>query len=40
MCYGKPGERPQADENIARVPLPRTDPIYGIEGPVLDFWKA
>jgi uncharacterized protein YjlB len=40
MCYGKPGERPQADENIARVHLPRTDPIYGTEGPVLDFWKA
>jgi uncharacterized protein YjlB len=40
MCYGKPGERPRADENIALVPLPRTDPIYGTEGPVLDFWKA
>lgn len=40
MCYGKPGERPEADENIARVPLPRLDPIYGADGPVLDYWKS
>ena len=40
ICYGKPSERPQADENIARVPLPKTDPIYGAAGPVMDFWKA
>jgi uncharacterized protein YjlB len=24
MCYGKPDERPRADENIARVPLPQS----------------
>jgi uncharacterized protein YjlB len=40
MCYGKPRERPQADQNIARVPLPKADPIYGAEGPVMEFWKA
>ena len=40
MCYGKSGERPQADHNIARVPLPQSDPIYGPDGPVLEFWKA
>jgi len=40
MCYGKSGERPQADQNIARVPLPQSDPIYGPDGPVMDFWKA
>ena len=40
MCYGKPSERPQADENIARVPLPKTDPIYGADGPMMDYWKA
>jgi len=39
MCYGKPGERPRADENIARVPLPRSDPIYGKDGPVTEYWK-
>jgi uncharacterized protein YjlB len=40
MCYGKPDERPLADQNIARVPLPKSDPIYGADGPVMDFWKA
>jgi len=40
MCYGKPGERPQADQNIARVPLPMSDPIYGADGPVMDYWKT
>ena len=40
MCYGKADERPRADHNIARVPLPKADPIYGADGPVLDYWKA
>ena len=40
MCYGKADERPQADHNITRVPLPKADPIYGADGPVLDYWKA
>jgi uncharacterized protein YjlB len=26
---GLKGERPEADENIARVPIPDTDPVYG-----------
>ena len=29
MCYGKVGERPGADERIAEVPLPSTDPVIG-----------
>ncbi len=40
MCYGKADERPQADENIARVPLPQSDPIYGADGPVMVYWKT
>ena len=40
MCYGKSGERPRADQNIARVPLPQSDPIYGADGPLMEFWKA
>lgn len=32
MNYGKAGERPRADQNIARVPLPATDPVYGNRG--------
>jgi uncharacterized protein YjlB len=40
MKYGKPGERPGADENIARVALPTTDPVFGKTGPLLDHWRA
>ena len=39
MNYGKSGERPGADENIARTPLPEADPVYGSEGPLLDHWN-
>lgn len=36
--YGKSGERPQADKNIEKVPLPDTDPIFGSFGPLKDYW--
>lgn len=36
---GEPGERPQADENIARVPLPSSDPVTGRANPLLDHWR-
>jgi uncharacterized protein YjlB len=39
LCYGDPGERPQADENIARVALPDADPVYGITGPLTEHWS-
>ena len=38
MNYGKPGERPQADKNISRVPLPTLDPVLGQQGPLLKYW--
>jgi uncharacterized protein YjlB len=38
MNYGKKGERPKADENIARVPLPESDPVYGTGGYLLKHW--
>jgi len=38
MNYGGTGERPHVDDNIARVPLPNTDPIYGASGPLLEKW--
>ena len=38
MCYGKPGERPNADERIAEVALPRLDPVYGATGPMVTYW--
>jgi uncharacterized protein YjlB len=38
MNYGKAGERPRADENVAAVPLPAMDPIYGEDGPLVERW--
>lgn len=38
MCYGKEGERPGADENITRVPLPTSDPLTGPAGPMARHW--
>lgn len=40
MNYGRPGERPEADTRIARVALPRRDPVYGIDGPLVRLWRA
>jgi len=38
MNYGKPGERPQAERNIAQVPLHKTDPVYGRDGQLAEYW--
>jgi uncharacterized protein YjlB len=39
-CTGEPGERPRADVNIAGVPLPQADPVYGPHGPLMTYWTA
>jgi len=39
LCYGEPGERPGADLDIARVPLPKADPVYGTDGPLIEYWS-
>ncbi len=39
LLRGLPGERPQADHNIAGLPIPEDDPIYGGEGPLRQIWK-
>lgn len=39
LLRGLPGERPQADENIAAVPRPRIDPVTGRLDPLLTHWK-
>jgi uncharacterized protein YjlB len=39
MNYGKEGERPATDQNIKKVPLPPTDPIYGKKGFLLELWQ-
>ena len=40
LNYGKRIERPNADVNIKKVPLPKTDPVYGMDGPVLKNWQG
>lgn len=40
MCYGKPGERPRTDQNIARVSIPGSDPVFGKRGPLVEHWRV
>ena len=35
---GEPHERPEVLENIRKVPLPESDPVFGREGPLLEDW--
>jgi uncharacterized protein YjlB len=37
---GEPDERPYVLEDIHNVPLPRQDPVYGEQGPLLVEWKV
>jgi uncharacterized protein YjlB len=39
LLRGLPGERPDADHNIAALPVPENDPIYGSKGPLREIWK-
>ena len=38
LCRGLAEERPQVRDNIARVPLPAADPVYGAAGPLVEHW--
>jgi uncharacterized protein YjlB len=40
LLRGLPGERLRADHNIAALPIPDNDPIYGAEGPLRQIWLA
>lgn len=39
LQYGKPGERPSTDENLAKVPRPKQDPVTGVTGALLRLWR-
>lgn len=36
--YGKAGERPRANRNISRVPLPTDDPVFGSRAGLIKYW--
>jgi uncharacterized protein YjlB len=38
LMTGAEGERPRADDRIAEVPLPETDPVLGRNGGVTQLW--
>jgi uncharacterized protein YjlB len=40
LCYGEPDERPRVLKNIAQIPLPPTDPVYGQQGPLISQWNV
>ncbi len=39
MNRGKSSERPRVDDNIAALPRPNADPVYGASGPLIHNWK-
>lgn len=40
MNYGKPGERPHTDNNIADLPVPAKDPVYGAGAGLTEIWGS
>jgi uncharacterized protein YjlB len=38
LLKGEAGDRPEADRNIAAVPLPGADPVGGVDGPLVREW--
>jgi uncharacterized protein YjlB len=38
MNYGREEEIQRAKESIKQVPLPDTDPIFGVKGPLFQYW--
>ncbi|WP_259014422.1 cupin [Emticicia fluvialis] len=39
LLIGNDDERAQAVENISRVPLPETDPVFGLQGELQKQWQ-
>ena len=39
ISFGKAGERPQADKNIAAVAIPKTDPLLGMNSGLTGIWN-
>ena len=39
LCRGSKAEHAKALESIPKVPLPKSDPVYGVKGPLLELWR-
>jgi uncharacterized protein YjlB len=40
LCTGEDRERPRVLDNVAAVPLPPADPLFGEDGPLMAHWRA
>jgi len=40
LCIAATANVARAACNVARVPLPAADPVYGPQGPLFDYWRA
>ncbi len=40
MCHPGKGEHDRSAAAIARVPAPKTDPLYGAHGPLTQYWQT
>ena len=40
LCTGKSDERPEALEHIRQAARPGADPLYGTDGPLLQYWSG
>src|SRR5262249_60274922 len=40
LCRGSKAEHDKAILSIPKVPLPKTDPVYGDQGPPCRLWRA
>ena len=40
LLRGETGDRPMADRNIAKVPMPKSDPVGGTNGPLIKEWAV
>ncbi len=39
LCRGSKAEHAKALQSIPKVPLPKRDPVYGENGPLLELWR-
>ena len=40
LCRGSKAEHTKALRTIPKVPVPDTDPVYGMQGPLLTLWRG